>query len=339
MQHGAIDIHHHYVPNEVIAEAKRHGGALGIEVTEDKDGSFRFSFNGGPRYPLVQGLTDVKPRLAMMEKGKIALAALDPSTQLLGYDLKGEQAESWCRVYNECVKEFLKQHPARFTAMAAVPIQEPARAARVLEHAVTALDFRGAYIATNVNHRYYDSEEFDPFWAMAQDLDALVFMHPDNPAGTEIMGSFGLRLVCGNPADTTFSLGMLIYSGVFDRFPKLKICTCHGGGFFPYHVSRFDREFLTGQQATRRADRPNAPKCASAPSAYLKNLYFDTLVYDVETLDFLRRKVGAEHLLLGTDFPYILGDWQCVDKVEALPCAETEKQMILAGNAKNLLHL
>ena len=174
---------------------------------------------------------------------------------------------------------------------------------------------------------------------MAQELDVLVFMHPDNPAGTEFMGSFGLRLVCGNPADTTLSLGMLIYSGVFDRFPKLKICTCHGGGFFPYHVSRFDREFITGKQATRRTGRPNAPKCASVPSAYLKNLYFDTLVYDVETLDFLRRKVGADHLILGTDFPYILGDWHGVDKVEALPCAATEKQMILEGNAQNLLHL
>ena len=125
----------------------------------------------------------------------------------------------------------------------------------------------------------------------------LVFMHPDNPAGTELMGSFGLRLVCGNPADTTLSLGLLIYSGVFDRFPNLKLCTCHGGGFFPYHVSRFDREFLTGKQATRRADRPNAPRCTAVPSAYLKNLYFDTLVYDVGTLDFLRRKVGAEHLI------------------------------------------
>jgi aminocarboxymuconate-semialdehyde decarboxylase len=104
-------------------------------------------------------------------------------------------------------------------------------------------------------------------------------------------------------------------------------------------MSRFDREFITGQQATRWADRPNAPKCASAPSAYLKNLYFDTLVYDVETLDFLRRKVGAEHLLLGTDFPYVLVDWQCVDKIEALSCSATEKQMILAGNAKSLLHI
>ena len=336
---AAIDIHHHYVPQEIIAEAKRHGGALSIEVTEDKDGTYRFSFNGGPRYPLVQGLTDVAPRLAMMEKGKISLAALDPSTQLLGYNLKGEQAESWCRIYNDCVKEFVKKYPDRFTAMAAVPIQEPERAAKVLQHAVNELDFRGAYIATNVNHRYYDSEDFDPFWAMAEELDALIFMHPDNPAGTELMGSFGLRLVCGNPADTTLSLGMLIYSGVFDRFPKLKIYTCHGGGFFPYHVGRFDREFLTGQQAARRADRPNAPSCASAPSAYLKNLYFDTLVYDVETLDFLRRKVGAEHLLLGTDFPYILGDWQCVDKVEALPCSDIEKHAILEGNARKLLNI
>jgi len=137
----------------LVGEAKRHGNALGIQISEDKDGTIRFSFDGGPRYPLLQGLADVEQRLEMMEKGKIAMAALDPSTQLMGYNLKGEQAESWCRLYNECVKEFLKKYPDRFTAMAAVPIQERDRAARVLEHAVTQLDFRGAYIATNVNHR------------------------------------------------------------------------------------------------------------------------------------------------------------------------------------------
>jgi aminocarboxymuconate-semialdehyde decarboxylase len=333
----AIDIHHHYVPEQIIGEARRHGKTLGIEVTSDPQGSLRFSFNGGPRYPLLDGLTDVGPRLEMMDRGKIAMAALDPSTQLLGYHLKGEQAESWCRIFNECVKDFIKTYPARFTAMAAVPIQEPERAARVLDDAITRLDFPGAYIATNVNGRYYDSADFDPFWAKAQELDALIFMHPDNAAGSELMASFGLRLVCGNPADTTLSLGLLIYSGVFDRFPKLKLCTCHGGGFFPYHVSRFDREFATGKQATRRADRPNAPSCVHAPSAYLNNLYFDTLVYDIETLDFLRRKVGANHMLLGTDFPYVLGDWQGVDKVVALPCSDLEKQAILEGNARTLL--
>jgi aminocarboxymuconate-semialdehyde decarboxylase len=336
---GAVDIHHHYVPEQIIGEAKRHGKAFGIEVFEERDGTVRFSFNGGPKYPLVGGLTDVAPRLEMMAKGKIALAALDPSTTLLGYDLRGEQAESWCRVYNECVQEFVKKYPDRFTAMAAVPIQEPQRAARVLEHAVSELKCSGAYIATNVNHRYYDSEAFDPFWAKAQELDVLVFMHPDNPAGTELMGSFGLRLVCGNPADTTFSLGLMIYSGLFDRFPNLKLCTCHGGGFFPYHLGRFDQEYATGKQSTRRADRPNAPCCVSPPSAYLKNLYFDTLVYNVDTLDFLRRKVGADHLLLGTDFPYALGDWLGVHKIEALDCSDTEKQAMLEGNARELLKI
>jgi aminocarboxymuconate-semialdehyde decarboxylase len=335
---GAIDIHHHFVPEQVIEQGKRYGKALGVEVSEEKDGSIHFAF-GGRRYGLQQGLTDVEPRLALMDKSRIAMAALDPSTNILGYDLRGEKAESWSQLYNQCVSEFLEKHPDRFTAMAAVPIQEPARAARILERAVTQLGFRGAYIATNVNHRYYESDEFDPFWAMAQDLDVLVFMHPENPAGTELMGSFGLRLVCGNPADTTLSLGMLIYSGVFDRFPKLKLCTCQGGGFFPYHVGRFDREFLTGKQATRRADRPNAPRCKLMPSAYLKNLYFDTLVYDVETLEFLRRKVGAEHLMLGTDFPYVLGDWQGVEKIASLSCAEIEKSAILEGNARKLLKL
>ena len=338
MRAGAIDIHHHFVPEQVIEQGKRHGKALGVEVSEEKDGSIHFAF-GGRRYGLQQGLTDVEPRLALMDKSRIAMAALDPSTNMLGYDLRGEKAESWSQLYNQCVSEFLEKHPDRFTAMAAVPIQEPARAARILERAVTQLGFRGAYIATNVNHRYYESDEFDPFWAMAQDLDVLVFMHPENPAGTELMGSFGLRLVCGNPADTTLSLGIVIYSGVFDRFPKLKLCTCHGGGFFPYHASRFDREFLTGKQATRRADRPNAPRCKLMPSAYLKNLYFDTLVYDAETLEFLRRKVGAEHLMLGTDFPYVLGDWQGVDKIESLACSESDKAAILAGNAKKLLKL
>lgn len=109
----------------MIGEAKRHGQALGTEVFEDKDGTIRFSFNGGPRYPLLQGLTDVERRLQMMEMGKISLAALDPSTQLMGYNLKGEQAESWCRLYNECVKEFIDNYSERFTAMAAVPIQDP----------------------------------------------------------------------------------------------------------------------------------------------------------------------------------------------------------------------
>ena len=332
MRWRAIDIHHHYVPNEMLTEARRHGKALGVELLEGKNGSVGFSFNGSPRHELPPGLTDVDQRLAAMEKGKVAMAALDPNTNSVGYSLKGEQGESWCRLYNQSVKELVKNHPERFTAMAAVPMQEPARAAKVLERAVRDLNFRGGYIGTNVNGDYYGTEEFYPFWAKAEELDVLVVMQPDTPAGTELMGAYGLRLVCGNPADTTLSLGFLIGSGVFDRFPNLKLCTFHGGGFFPYHLGRFDHEFATGSG-------PRSPQCSLPPSAYLKNLYFDTLVYDVDTLEYLKKKVGGERLMLGTDYPYALGDFMGVEKIEALDCSEAEKDAILAGNARRLLKL
>ncbi|MBI2089508.1 MAG: amidohydrolase family protein, partial [Deltaproteobacteria bacterium] len=150
--------------------------------------------------------------------------------------------------------------------------------------------FSGAYIGSNVNGRYYNSKDFDPFWKKAEDLDVLIVMHPEDVAGSERMGPYGLRLICGNPADSALSLGFLTYSGVFDRFPKLKLCVLHGGGFFPYHLGRFDRGF-----AVRYGAR--AAESSSPPSAYLKNLYFDNLVYRVETLDYLKRVVGAERAL------------------------------------------
>src|ERR1043166_5480722 len=336
---AAIDIHHHYVSDLLVKEARRESKSLGVEVMDGKDGIPGFIFARAPGRELQDGVTDVTQRLQMMEKGRIQIAALAPTTNSVGYDLKGEQAERWCRLQNECTNDLIHQHPDRFTALAAVPMQEPARAAKVLEHAVMDLKFCGAFIATNVNHRYYNGKDFDPFWAKAQELDVLILIHPDNVAGTELMGAFGLRLVCGNPADTALSLGFMICSGVFDRFPNLKMCTCHGGGFLPYHLGRFDREFETGKEAGRPKDRPQAIQCLSKPSSYLKNLYFDTLVYDTETLDFLRKKVGADHVLLGTDYPYKLGDWMCIEKVEALSCSEAEKRAILEGNARKLLKI
>ena len=328
----AIDIHHHYVPQHVLDEARRHGKTFGVELVEVKDGKVGFSFAGKPPHILQPPLMDVERRLEVMDKGKVAIAALEANTNSLGYRLNGEQGETWCRLYNDGVAELVRKHPDRFVGMATVPLQDAARAANVLQHAVAELRFCGAFIGTNVNGRYYNSKDFDLFWAKAQELDVLVVMHPENIAGAERMGSYGLNAVCGNPADSTLSLGFLIYSGVFDRFPKLKICALHGGGFFPYHLGRFDKEFATGRGA-RPAD------CSSPPSAYLKNLFFDTLVYDVDTLDYLRKKVGNDRLLLGTDYPYTLGDWMGVKKVEALDCSAADKDAILEGNPRRLLKL
>ena len=328
---AAIDIHHHYVPSQVIEEARRHADALGVGVIEVR-GSYALSFAGSKPHRLQPPIFDVEGHLKVMDQGQVAIAALEANTNSLGYRLSGDQGEAWAKLYNNCVNELVRTHPTRFVGMATVPLQDPLRAARALEYAVSALKFRGAFIGTNVNGRYYNSTDFDPFWAKAQELELLVVIHPEHIAGADRMTEYGLNAVCGNPADSTLCLGYMLYSGVFDRFPRLKICALHGGGFLPYHLGRFDKEFETG-----KAVRP--AHAAKAPSAYLKNLYFDTLVYDADTLEFLKAKVGAERLMLGTDYPYTLGDWMAVEKIQALKASDAEKQAILEGNARCLLKL
>jgi aminocarboxymuconate-semialdehyde decarboxylase len=327
----AIDVHHHYVPKQLIEESQRHGQALGVEVTEAR-GSYALSFAGSKAHRLQPPIFDVEGHIAVMDQGQVHMATLEANTNSLGYRLNGEQGEGWCALYNDCVNELVKQRPDRFVGMATVPLQDPARAAKVLEHSILNLKFRGAFIGTNVNGRYYNVKDFDPFWAKAQELDILIVMHPEHIAGAERMTEYGLNAVCGNPADSTLSLGYMLYSGLFDRFPKLKVCALHGGGFLPYHLGRFDKEFVTGKSVRpAHAQKP--------PSAYLNNLYFDTLVYDVDTLEYLKAKVGSERLVLGTDYPYTLGDWMGVEKVQALKCSDAEKQAILEGTARRLLKL
>jgi aminocarboxymuconate-semialdehyde decarboxylase len=329
----AIDIHHHYLPPFLLQEAKRHRKALRVGI-EEKNGETALSFSGKPAFTVPGGLfSDLDHRFEAMERGKIAIGALIPHTSSLGYPLEGKHGETWCRMYNEGIRDLTVKHPDRFVGLAAVPLQNPLRAAAVLEHAIKELKLHGGYIGSNVNGEYFNSDSFDPFWRKAEELDALIVMHPEDVAGSEKMSPYGLRLICGNPADSTLSLAFMSYSGVFDRFPNLKLCVLHGGGFFPYQLGRLDQGF-----AVRRGAR--APGASSPPSVYLKkNLYFDTMVYRVDTLDYLKTVAGADHLMVGTDYPYTLGDWLSVEKVEALDCSQQEKEAILHLNARRLLKL
>ncbi|HEU4340085.1 MAG TPA: amidohydrolase family protein [Candidatus Binatia bacterium] len=327
----AIDIHHHYVPTSLLDEAKNHGKALGVELKENR-GEKSLSFAGGPPFVLHPELPAVEERLKMMQESKLAIAALEAHTATLGYRLSSDQGESWCRLYNEGIKELVARHPDRFVGIASVPLQDPIRAAKVLEHAVRDLKLCGGYIGTNVNGQYYNSSDFDPFWKKAEELDALIVMHPEDVAGADRMNPYGLKLICGNPADSALCLGYMTYSGVFDRVPNLKLCVLHGGGFFPYHLGRFDQGWYVRYGA--RAAQAKKP-----PSAYLENLYYDNMIYRVDTIDYLRKLAGADHIMVGTDYPYTLGDWKAVEKIEALDCPDSEKELMLEGNAKRLLKI
>jgi aminocarboxymuconate-semialdehyde decarboxylase len=329
---SAIDIHHHYFPSELIAEIKQHGKSLGVEYLPSKDGALSLSFGKGSRTGVDPEIMDVDKRLEIMREGRVAIATAEAQPSAQGYPLDGKQGEAWSRLYNEGIHNLVKRHPQRFVGMATVPLQDPARAATVLEHAIGDLKFSGVTIGSNVNGKYFDGKEFDPFWKKAEELDVLIIMHPDSILGSDQMGAYSLRTVCGNPADTTLSVGFMIYGGVFDRFPKLKLGLLHGGGFFPYHLGRFDQGFK------RSGGRQPFP-ASQPPSRYLKNLYFDNLVYRVDTVEYLKRVVGADHIMVGTDYPYTLGDWMSVEKIEQMNCTEAERRAMLHGNARSLLKL
>ncbi len=138
--------------------------------------------------------------------------------------------------------------------------------------------------------------------------------------------------MCGNPADTTLSVGYMIYSGVFDRFPNLKLALLHGGGLYPYHLGSLDKGKPGGSGSS-------AIPAKQPPSKYLKNLYFDNLVYRVETVEYLKRMVGAEHIMVGTDYPFDLGDWMAAEKIQKMECTDAEREAMLHGNARRLLRI
>jgi aminocarboxymuconate-semialdehyde decarboxylase len=333
----AIDIHHHYFAPELVNEIKQHGNALGIEYYTPKDSRespLSIQFPKGNRLNLDPRLAEIEKRLEIMNQGSIAIATVEVQTSAVGYELDGSRGESWSKLYNQAIQSLVKRHPNRFAGIATVPLQDPSRAAKVLEYAIVNLKMSGVTIASNVVGKYYDSKDFDPFWKKAEELDVMMIMHPEWVAGSDKMGGYGLRTVCGNPADTTLSVGYMIYSGVFDRFPKLKLALLHGGGFFPYHLGRFDRSLNSGSGAG-----PFRIAASQPPSKYLKNLYFDNLVYRVETVEYLKRMVGTEHVMVGTDYPYDLGDWMAAEKIQQMNCTDAERDAMLHGNARNLLRI
>jgi aminocarboxymuconate-semialdehyde decarboxylase len=333
---SAIDIHHHYFPPELIEEIKTHGKALGgiehFPPKQAKDNPFRIKFPNGRPFAPDPRMAEVPNRLDAMTKGHIGIAMVEVHTASVGYELDGPRGESWSNIYNEAIMALVKRHPDRFAAIATVPLQDPSRAAKVLEHAIVNLKMRGVTIASNVVGKYFNDKSFDPFWAKAQELDVLMIMHPEWVAGAEKMEPYSLRNICGNPADTTLSVAYMMYTGIFDRFPNLKLGLLHGGGFIPYHLGRMDQGMTGGSGSS-------AIPAKLPPSKYLKNLYFDNLVYRVETVEYLKRMVGAEHIMVGTDYPFDLGDWLAAEKIQTMECSRAEREAMMHGNARKLLRI
>lgn len=276
------------------------------------------------------GLRIGPDRLRIMDEQGIDIEAL--SINPFWYAADHDLARKVIQLQNEKLVSLCATYPDRFVAFATVALQHPELAAQQLEDG-KKLGLRGAAIGGNVNGEELSSRRFDPFWAKAEELGALIFVHPQGIPELQkrLQGNGYLNNVISNPLETTIALSHLIFDGTLDRFPNLKICAAHGGGYLPSYSARSDHGCAT---SPRDCD-PTPPK--KHPSEYLRQLYFDSLVFTPEALRHLVAECGAGQIVMGTDWPF---PWTttAVDHILNTPgFSSAERRAMLGGTAAKLL--
>jgi aminocarboxymuconate-semialdehyde decarboxylase len=281
--------------------------------------------------PMPSEIWDVDMRLRDMDANDVDVQVLSPTVFTFYYSQDPKLALACAAIQNEEIAALARRMPDRFIGLGSVPLQAPELAANELRRGMTKLGLRGAMIGTNVNGRNLDDPALDPFWAAAEELGAFLFIHPHGAIFGERLASYYMKNFVGLPFDTTIAGASLIFGGVLERYPRLKISLSHGGGYIPYQAGRFQHAYDVRPEA-----KVHLPK---GPANSLGRLYYDTILHSKPALEFLISSAGAEHVLLGSDYPFDMGNLDCVARVRALSIPEDQRDLILGGYAHQILGL
>jgi aminocarboxymuconate-semialdehyde decarboxylase len=275
-------------------------------------------------------ITQIEPRLAEMDRMGIDMQALSVAPSQYFYWTEPELGRAATRLINDNIACIVQAHPDRFVGLGHLPMQKPEFALAELERCVKELGMRGVEICTNVAGRDLSEREFEPVFARLEALGMVVFIHPTGFTHGERLTEHYLNNVVGNPLESTIAVSHLIFGGVLDRHPKLKVVVPHGGGFVGSYPFRMDHAWRA------RADcRVNIKK---KPTDYLRRLYFDTIVFNPRALGHLIELWGADHVVLGTDYPYDMGDYDPLASIGAVKgLSKAQREAIAGGNAARLL--
>ncbi|MFQ5692275.1 MAG: amidohydrolase family protein [Nitrospinota bacterium] len=326
-----IDAHTHILVEEAEALAAQLKARYPSGSGRDFQGEESREINRAKMPQVKPGLMDEKTKLADMDRMGVDLSVLAASPLSYHAWAEGEDARRLSRVQNEAMAEMVARRPDRFAALATIPLQDPALAVTELEYAVRRLGHRGAMIQTNYRGRDLDHPVFEPLYDKLEALDVPLFLHPHDVAGAERFQDYYLTNLIGNPLDTTIAISRMMLGGVFERHPRLKVCLVHAGGHYPFIRGRLDHGYRERPEA-----RKHAPK---APSAYLGQVWFDTITHWDPALSFLIETVGAERVYLGSDYPFDMADFGCVEQVRRVVSGDAAREMVLGGNAAELLKL
>jgi len=257
---------------------------------------------------------------------------VSPSPSHYHYWAAGDLARTVCELANAGVAAHCARAPGRLYGLGLIPLQHPGLAPGALEHALD-LGLRGVEISSHAPGspgRELSDPAYSPFWARAEETGALVFLHPFGCTLDERLDRWYLSNTVGQPAENAVALSHLIFGGVLDRHPGLRIVAAHGGGYLPTHIGRSDHAWRT---------RPDARHCAREPSSYLKQLWFDSLVHSPAVLHELIRAAGPDRVMLGSDFPFDMGTDDPLAALKAADLPESDLHAIRGGNAADLLGL
>ena len=324
-----IDLHSHFFPIEALQYPGKYQDRAPKIVLDN--GKLSVTSQIGMRGGLGVGAYDPAARIKALDEMKIDLQAISPSPILLFYWEDAAVAAHFSRRQNEAIQEVVKKHPDRFVGFGSVPLQSVGDSIAIAREA-KAMGLKGLEIGNAVGDKPLDDPLFEPFFAAAQELDMLLFVHPleggldaDDP----------LAPILGNVLQFTFRTTMMvermIITGMFERYPNLRLCLSHGGGLLAFNIWRLDHSY--GLRSDLKKSVPRKP------SEYLTKLYFDTIVHSVAALQYLIQVVGAERVVIGTDYPMAMGDFAPVQKIQQLNLTEAERGQILGANAARALNL
>jgi aminocarboxymuconate-semialdehyde decarboxylase len=327
-----VDIHSHTAPAQYVEAIRRDPKSMGCRIEKDAQGRESIVQEIGRSTRLRQNLIDPELRLReMAEEGVdvIVESLLPPLLPLWAPTALGVRV---CQIVNDAIAEDAARYPGRMVGMAIVPFQDVGEAIRELDRIVKQHRMPSVLIPASLGGKNLDEPEFFPFFERAQEHDVLLFIHPHEVAAADRLKRYALTNLIGNPLETTIAQASLIFGGVLERLPALKVCCAHGGGYSPWIRGRWRHGHSSRREASGPLTRPIYE--------YLNRLYFDTCVFDPGALAFLIKTMGSDHVLLGTDYPTPMIDAGQVPVVNGIQgLTDQDKEMVLGGNAARLLGL
>ncbi|MEV5813615.1 amidohydrolase family protein [Streptomyces mutabilis] len=324
-----VDVHAHVLLPEVeaLVEGER-GLAAARDLDARRNGPAALAVSGPMVRERFPRLTDVTVRLAAMDAQGVDVQLVSPSPSHYHYWADEPTAVKVCVLANEATAAHCSAAPDRLSGLGLVPLQHPALAVDALDHAL-AQGLLGVEISSHAPGRELSDPAYEPLWTRAEETGALLFLHPFGCTLDERLDQWYLSNTVGQPTENAVALSHLIFSGVLDRHPNLKLIAAHGGGYLPTHIGRSDHAWSARSDA--------GAGCAHLPSSYLKRLYFDSLVHDPHVLRELVRVAGADRVLLGSDFPFDMGTEDPVGALRAARLSEADFRAVRGGNAAALL--